>query len=155
MLDIGQCVYLWRLERGIAQAELARRSGVPQPNLSNIEKGKADLTVSTLRNLAAALEVPAGDLVEGRSPQAGPSAVSSSRASLEKMARAVFDPNIPLNPAQKKIVSHLRQVRPRQTAGRTAKTDLHRAWIALRTQLAPEILRALLERVADQEQRAR
>ena len=61
MLEIGSQIYLRRLEKGMTQAELARRAGIPQPNLSNIEKGKRDLTISTLARIAHALGVNVRD----------------------------------------------------------------------------------------------
>jgi len=61
MIPIGDQIYLRRLEQRLTQEELAKQAGIPQPNLSNIEKGKQDLTVSTLRKIAFALSVPPGE----------------------------------------------------------------------------------------------
>lgn len=47
-----------RLARGVArltQAELSRKSGVPQETISRIERGRANPTMSTLEKLARAM----------------------------------------------------------------------------------------------------
>ncbi len=44
-----------RNAHGLSQRALSRRSGVPQPNLSDIENGHADVTVSRLNRVLRAL----------------------------------------------------------------------------------------------------
>jgi transcriptional regulator with XRE-family HTH domain len=44
-----------RRRAGLSQRELARRSGVPQPSISKIERGIASPTVDTLERLLRAL----------------------------------------------------------------------------------------------------
>ena len=46
----------------MTQMELVQKTGIPQPNVSNIERGKQDLTVSTLLKICSALEAHPGDL---------------------------------------------------------------------------------------------
>jgi transcriptional regulator with XRE-family HTH domain len=53
---LGSALAHLRRERGLSQAELARRLGMSAPNLSRIEHG-ADLRVSTLLDLARALKL--------------------------------------------------------------------------------------------------
>jgi transcriptional regulator with XRE-family HTH domain len=45
-----------RVARGFSQRELSARSGVPQSHISKIENGGADLRMSSLIELARALE---------------------------------------------------------------------------------------------------
>ena len=52
-----------RLELGITQGELARRAGVPQPNISDIENGKQSPTFPTLARIAEALSIPPSHLL--------------------------------------------------------------------------------------------
>ena len=53
--------------RGWSQAELARKSGVPQATISRIEAGKtAGISFDTLEKLAKALEVHPAALIEKR-----------------------------------------------------------------------------------------
>lgn len=50
--------------KGWSQAELARRSGVPQPTISRLESGKTrTIDLDNLENLADALGVDAGYLI--------------------------------------------------------------------------------------------
>jgi transcriptional regulator with XRE-family HTH domain len=52
-----------REERGLTQEEVARRSGVHATEVSRIEAGKRDPRVSTVERLAAAVELPPGELL--------------------------------------------------------------------------------------------
>jgi transcriptional regulator with XRE-family HTH domain len=52
-----------RTERGWSQDELARRAGMSQATLSNIERGETQPFPATQRALAAALEMDARDLI--------------------------------------------------------------------------------------------
>lgn len=62
-----------RKQKGMTQGQLSELSGVPVPNISEIENG-ANCTVKTLNKLADALGVSPGeffpDNASGRSPQA-------------------------------------------------------------------------------------
>lgn len=57
-LDGESPVKLWRELRGLTQQELADKSGISKPYLSQIESGKRQGTVSTLAAIAGALAVP-------------------------------------------------------------------------------------------------
>lgn len=46
-----------RLKAGLSQRELAERIGTSQPNIARMEKSPGDVTLGTLRRLAAALGV--------------------------------------------------------------------------------------------------
>ena len=52
---LGQSIAEAREEKGISQRELSRSSGVMQAEISKIEQGKGNPTVSTLQKLAKAL----------------------------------------------------------------------------------------------------
>ena len=54
----------WREERGLTQKELSEHSGIPRPNLVALEQGRRECTVSTLRRLAHALSLSAGELLD-------------------------------------------------------------------------------------------
>jgi transcriptional regulator with XRE-family HTH domain len=49
--------YIRQELRHITQAELAKESGVSQSTIAQIEKGKKDPSISTLKKIAAALDV--------------------------------------------------------------------------------------------------
>ena len=52
---IGETVMSARAEKGFTQKELARASGINQADISKIEKGIANPTVTTLKRIASAL----------------------------------------------------------------------------------------------------
>ncbi|GGV89536.1 hypothetical protein GCM10015535_43480 [Streptomyces gelaticus] len=53
---LGQAVHDRRTELGLSQAELARRAGMTQPQISNIEGGDSIPTLALLTRLAKALD---------------------------------------------------------------------------------------------------
>jgi ribosome-binding protein aMBF1 (putative translation factor) len=53
---LGQAVYDRRTELGLSQAEVARRAGMTQPQISTIEGGGSVPTIPLLTRLAKALE---------------------------------------------------------------------------------------------------
>lgn len=53
---LGQAVYDRRTELGLSQVELARRAGMTQPQISNIEGGDSIPTLALLTRLAKALD---------------------------------------------------------------------------------------------------
>jgi transcriptional regulator with XRE-family HTH domain len=57
-----------RITKGISQDALARKAHMSQTFLSNVERGKADPSLSTLKRLAAALGVTVCDLVRDEQP---------------------------------------------------------------------------------------
>lgn len=68
MVTFGENIYLWRIFRGLSQDDLARKAGIPRPNLSGIENGKREVTLVTLRELAKSLRTTTGMLIEGIPP---------------------------------------------------------------------------------------
>ncbi|NEA56886.1 helix-turn-helix domain-containing protein [Streptomyces sp. SID13666] len=55
-MELGQAVFDRRTELGISQAEMARRAGMTQPQVSRIEGGDTLPTLPLLDRLARALE---------------------------------------------------------------------------------------------------
>ncbi|MBB5966244.1 helix-turn-helix domain-containing protein [Planomonospora venezuelensis] len=55
-LALGQAVYDRRTALGLSQAELARRAGMTQPQISTIEGGDSVPTLALLTRLAGALD---------------------------------------------------------------------------------------------------
>ncbi|XUL88146.1 helix-turn-helix domain-containing protein [Streptomyces galilaeus] len=53
---LGQAVYDRRTELGLSQTELARRAGMTQPQINNIEGGDSVPTLLLLTRLAKALD---------------------------------------------------------------------------------------------------
>jgi transcriptional regulator with XRE-family HTH domain len=63
ILDGENKVLAWREYRGMSARELAGKAGITQAYLSQIETGKRDGTVSTIKKIAEALKVTIDDLV--------------------------------------------------------------------------------------------
>lgn len=63
LLDGANKVLAWREYRGISAKELAEKAGITQAYLSQIETGKRDGTVGTMKKIAAALRLAIDDLV--------------------------------------------------------------------------------------------
>jgi transcriptional regulator with XRE-family HTH domain len=62
--DLGSNLRAARKKLGLTQEDVAERSGVHSTEVSRIEAGKRDPQVSTLRKLAAAVEVSPGELLD-------------------------------------------------------------------------------------------
>jgi transcriptional regulator with XRE-family HTH domain len=60
---LGVAVHNRRHELGLTQEELSLRSGLHQRWISNVETGKRNPSYSSLRRLAAALELQASQLL--------------------------------------------------------------------------------------------
>lgn len=56
-------IRVWREHRGLTATALAEAAGIAQPFLSQIETGKREGTVETLRRIAEVLSVAIDDLV--------------------------------------------------------------------------------------------
>jgi DNA-binding XRE family transcriptional regulator len=54
---------VWREHRGLKMNELAEKAGIRAPYLSQIESGKRDGTIDTMRRLAEALGVTVDDII--------------------------------------------------------------------------------------------
>lgn len=62
--ETGRRLREWRLRRDKSQAEVARVAGITQASLSNYETGKRELPLTTALNVAAALDVSLGDILD-------------------------------------------------------------------------------------------
>ncbi len=82
ILDIADAVLRLRLAKGWSQAELARRVGTKQANISKLENGLANPTVDFLRRVAKALETDF-------SVHFGPKALNEAQAVIHVEIRTV------------------------------------------------------------------
>ena len=62
ILDGENKIRVWRELRGMTAAVLARKAGIARPYLTQLEMGKRDGTVGTLRQIADALGVSIDEL---------------------------------------------------------------------------------------------
>lgn len=61
-IDIGEKIEALRLQRKYSLRELALLADIEHHQLLNIEKGRVDMRLSTLRKIASALNVGVKDL---------------------------------------------------------------------------------------------
>ena len=66
--EFGERIRRYRAERGLSQAELARLVPVHDTYLSDVENGRRNIALTNIVRLAAALELDAGKLLEGITP---------------------------------------------------------------------------------------
>lgn len=96
MVQIGLRVKTLRLQKTMNQLELAGRLGVSQTHMSNLERGRTNLTLELLARLAEVFECSLDEIVFGRrpaaaaAPQSGESPAEARRNySLDDLLKAV------------------------------------------------------------------
>lgn len=57
-MNLGKAIKLCRTQRNLTQSDLAERARISVPYLSLLENGKRDPNLSTIENIASALNVP-------------------------------------------------------------------------------------------------
>lgn len=63
ILDGENSIKVWREYRGMTAVQLAKKADITRPYLTQVENGKRDGTVQTLRRIAKALGVSIEDLI--------------------------------------------------------------------------------------------
>lgn len=156
----GQTVRLWRLHRGLTQAALARAAGLPRPNLSAIERGRRDVSLATLRTLAAALEVPTGALVDGLAPtEIQGVRPALSRAAVERIADAAARDRRVEDPREQTVVlalrvllgSRMRSMRRQYRRPRLGHRRVLESWMLLKSLYDRQAIRVLADRVMERQ----
>ncbi|MFT4188751.1 MAG: helix-turn-helix transcriptional regulator [Aeromicrobium sp.] len=66
---IGARIAEHRVRQGLTQDEVAVRTSIDSSNIRAYEHGRAMPSVFTLVRIAQALDVPAGDLLDGLTPE--------------------------------------------------------------------------------------
>lgn len=151
MLNPGIKIYQVRNQKGWTQSELAAKAGLAQANLSNIEKGKRDFTVSMLLRLARALEVRPSELIE-EAPV--PKSLKFRRSQIETLARAVADPRVSVSRDIREAADLFRRVSSEADSGRgDSAQKVQWAWTQLRQQFSSEEIRGVFQRIEDARQR--
>ena len=54
-IELGHVIMLRRKSLGMSQSDLALKTGIQQANISRIEKGRSNLTITQLKRIANAL----------------------------------------------------------------------------------------------------
>lgn len=151
MLTVGPRLRLERMQRGISQIDLARRTSIAQANLSNIENGKQDITVSTLLQICVALDVKPSIVLDP--PVREASNPRYTRARLENMAAAVVGNHPPLSKKDREIVDLLRKNMLPRRGRRISAKEASMNWTNLKRQLSDNEIETLRQRVQDALQR--
>jgi transcriptional regulator with XRE-family HTH domain len=154
MRPTGQAIYLWRTHRRLTQAELALRCGVSRPNLSAIEHGGRDLTVQTLRRIAAALGTNPGRLADGMAPPSRPGPARLGRFALDRVARLASGERLKAPPAEIRLAMRLASILKFKTGSPSVQRRCLRGiragnaeLLTLKAELAPNVLDQLIRRV--------
>ncbi|MCE9624175.1 MAG: helix-turn-helix transcriptional regulator, partial [Deltaproteobacteria bacterium] len=93
-MNFGPRLKAWRLSKNLTQESLARKAGIPRPNLADIEAGRRDCTLKTLGRLAYALEMKPGELLD-HSPH---DETLLDRHQIDEIARSLVHPGPALPP---------------------------------------------------------
>jgi transcriptional regulator with XRE-family HTH domain len=149
MLTIGYQILVMRQEKGMTQAELAKKAGIPQPNLSNIEKGKQDLTVTTLRKIAYALETPVAGFFEDEAVHRG-TALKLTRPVIERLSRAIAHRDIPLNKEEQQVAEWFQDIMPGKSRKEMRAKKMYRSWFELKKRFSASAIQTICERVREQ-----
>ena len=77
---IGERVRQFRARRGMSRRVLAEASGVSERYLAQLETGRGNASITVLKQIADAIDVPVDDLVDTRPEQSGSSLLLRKRA---------------------------------------------------------------------------
>lgn len=69
--SIGRTLKLMRIEKGLSQGDIEKRTGLLRSYLSRVENGHTVPSLGTLTKIAAALEVKLAELVDEPAGRAG------------------------------------------------------------------------------------
>ena len=86
-MQVGYHIMAWRRRQGLTQASLAERANLSRPYLSRLEQGKTDPGLSVVRQLAFALGINAGQLIDELPPER-----DLSREEMDRLARGALRP---------------------------------------------------------------
>jgi hypothetical protein len=112
-----------------------------------MERGRREVTLGTLRALAAALGIRPGVLADGIGPEESP---PLSREALERIAAAAAGGRGLLDPEERRIAEGLRvALAPRLGIARIQARRTDRAWLGLKASLPQEVIDSLVRRASE------
>ena len=149
MLSIGQRLQSIRIAKHVTQAELVERTGIPQSGLSNIERGKNDITVSTMVRICSALDTNPAELFQGRIHG---NKMVFTRDRVERIAAATVGKEFKLSMEEKKISENLKMI-VHFDKTRKSKKKVQRSWDELRKQYSDLEIKTLADRVLEAKER--
>ncbi|MDP3921418.1 MAG: helix-turn-helix domain-containing protein [Candidatus Omnitrophota bacterium] len=145
---------MMRVTAGLTQRELALQAGIPQPNLSNFEKGKRDVMVSTLRRICGALGVRMSELFRQEEECAEPAGVKLSRPRIEALATAIIGRKKAKTKEDAALADLFKKIMPGKKPGASGVRELYPAWLRLRQILSGSDIESIVARVRDAQSRA-
>lgn len=151
MIPTGPQIYFRRLAGGFTQDELARKAGIPQSNLSNIEKGKRDLTLTTLRKIAYGLGIPIREFFESELES---KETNLTRPRMEKIAKAIAGVPSSLNQEDQRIVELFREILPKKKSRGVSLKKMYASWLALKRRFSSSEINAIYQRVEEMMKRS-
>lgn len=155
-LPFGDTLLLWRRAKRLTQAQVAARARIPQPNLSDIERGRREVSLATLRALAGALGVRPGVLADGTAPGAA-AAQPLSRAAMERIAAAAAGRGVVASEEARALVEQLRRLvqhrvgalKRQQHVPRRSARAASIAWIELESRYPKAVINSLARRTLE------
>ena len=151
MISIGQRLQSIRVAKNITQATLVERTGIPQSGLSNIERGKNDITVSTMIRICFALDINPAELFQGRMPG---NKMVFTRDRIERIAAVTAGKELELSEDEKSISENLKMIIPLNKS-RKSKKNVQRSWDKLRQQYSDSEIKILTDRTLEARERLR
>ena len=148
----SRAIYIARIEKGLSQKELALKAGVPQPNLSQIEKGR-DFKVSTLSQIAAALGVSVDVLIKGCEPVEINKSMLFQRNNIERTIACVVNNETPPQ-RLKSAVRLISNVIKKKKGVYLQKKSAHLSWIQLKRSFTDEEINTILSRIGKARRRS-
>ena len=150
MRDIGLTIYEQRKRQELSQAQLAQRIGIAQANLSNIEKGKRDFTVSMLLRIAKALGMKPAELLDDESKEED--RLELTRNKIEQLAHVIIDPKTRSSSSLTELARQFRKIIP-EAHERVSQRQAELAWANLRSRFSAQEIKSVCARVEDARQR--
>ncbi len=90
-MNIGETIRNFRLQKGMSQGDIEKRTGLLRCYLSRVENGHTVPSLDTLAKIASSLEIPLGQFF-AENPDDGGSAQESAAAQRRRGAFPVADP---------------------------------------------------------------
>jgi transcriptional regulator with XRE-family HTH domain len=154
MLQVGSEIYRRRRQRGITQQTLAQRAQIAQPNLSEIEQGKRDMTIATLERIATALSVTPAELLTPNTPPHARQTLRLTRNVIERISRAIVHNRKALPASERRVAGLIRTLLPSRTQRKKGASSIREAWLSLRAILNDDEIQSILDRVHDEASRS-
>lgn len=147
----SRAIYLARIEKGLSQKELALKAGIPQPNLSKIEKGR-DFKVSTLSQIALALDISVDNLIRGSQPLDINKKKFFQRDNIEKTIDQIV--NNETIPKKFKSPAQLIYFMAKKDKSYASKKNIHLAWYNLKKNFSNDEIQTIISKLTKSRQRS-